>query len=198
MSSKFDQRWQNVTNQYNIAGDLIINTLGELDGVDESVKHQLKSIYQNQICNSPEKAKYYFALGLNYLDLSIYDLSINSLQAALEKGPREANILYYLALAYVGGKRPKTLKLSTVRVIDNYLGAAIQLDNSQAHYLYLWALIKYDYYLANGLKVPSPSVEELLFFAQKQPFIPSEVRQMLKHISIPNDNPIKKIMLKGL
>lgn len=44
----------------------IITTLGELDGIDETAKHQLRSIYENQTRNSPANAKYHLALGLNY------------------------------------------------------------------------------------------------------------------------------------
>jgi hypothetical protein len=173
-------------------GDIyIINTLGDLEGIDEAHRHKLRSIYKNQIRNHPEKAEYHFALGLNYLDLAMYNLAITSFQAALEKGLREANIFYYLALAHVGGRRPKILKLSAVKFIENCLNAAIQLDSTQAHYLYLWTLIKYDYYQANGLKLSPPTIEELLTIAQQRYFNRAEIKQLFKHVLVP-DSPIKR------
>lgn len=173
----------------------IVTTLGELDGVDESVKHQLKSLYERQVRSSPENAKYHFALGLSYLDLRMYKLAIDALSKALDRGPREANILYYIALAYINGRRPKILKLSNIKSIENYLSAAIQLERDQAHYLYLWALIKYDYYLVNGLRIPPPSLEKLIMASQECRFLHVEVKQIFKHVPVPS-NPIIELILR--
>jgi tetratricopeptide (TPR) repeat protein len=181
--------------KHHIEGGIhIVNKLGELESVDEATKRELIALYENQTQKSPKKAKYHFALGLSFLDLGIYDRAIDSLETALDRGPREADILYYLALAHVGGKRPKILRLSEVQTIEEYLRAAIQLDSGQAHFLYLWALIKYDYYIANGLRSSSPTIEELLTVAQQGTFIQAEIQQMFNHIQIP-DSPITEIIL---
>lgn len=175
----------------------IVTTLGELNGIDVGTKRQLKRTYEEQIRNFPESSKLYLALGLNYLDLKMYDLAIETLGVVQRKNPRNADILYYTALANIKGRRPKILKLSEIRLIESQLRAAIELDESQSHYTYLWAILKYDYYLVNGLKIPLPSIDELLFGASKREVNSDEIRQMFKHISVPN-NPITEIILGRL
>lgn len=91
-----------------------------------------------------------------------------------------------------------TLKLSgaedqhgraSVRTRPWVLKAAIQGSGNHAHYFYLWALVKYDYYTANGLRVPPPSIDDLLAQAGRAAFDTSEARHLLAHVPA-YDNPI--------
>ncbi len=92
------------------------------------------------------------------------------------------------------GTRPKALKLSTVKLIEDFLATAVRLDNSQAHFYYLWALLKYDYYVLNGLRASPPSIDGLLDAAEKGVWSDSEIEQILRHIPVP-DSPIKDLLL---
>ncbi|MBW8875075.1 MAG: CHAT domain-containing protein [Acidobacteria bacterium] len=127
----------------------------------------------------------HFALGLSYLDQGLYDLSAAAFQRVLGKTTHEEDLLYYLALALIGGQRPRALKLATIRQIETYLAAAIRLNDRKSHYKLLLAAAKYDYYASNGLRIPSPPVDQLLKEAANGEIDPKEVRLMLRHAPLP-------------
>jgi hypothetical protein len=85
-------------------------------------------------------------------------------------------------LASLGGKQPRVLPLARIREIESYLEAAVHSGACPEASL-LWAIIKYDYYRANGLRVPPPSIEELLENAPRG--TRPEARLIAKHINVP-------------
>jgi hypothetical protein len=131
---------------------------------------------------------------LSYLDQGLYQLSVASLRRALGKTLDESDLLYYLALALLGGQRPRASKLSTIRQIESYLTTAIRLADRKPHYRLLLATIKSDYYIGNGLNVPPPDVESLLSDAFHCQPNSDEVRLMLKHLSLP-PGPLRSVIL---
>jgi tetratricopeptide (TPR) repeat protein len=160
-------------------------TLGELEQVDPSQREKLRKEYEDKVRNLPDQPQYHFALGLCYLDLRLYDLSINHLRRALGKTTEESKILYYLALASLRGRRPRVQGLTTIRAIEGYLRAALQLDDRPAHYKLLWAIIKQDYYLMNGLRIDPPGIEELCSTIDGSGIDVKELRSMLDRLAIP-------------
>jgi hypothetical protein len=180
-----------VGGENNQVGDIHF-TLADLDGVDPDTKNAIRQRYEKEVRDHPEKAQYHFALGLSYLDQSLYDLSAASLQRALGKTTHEADILYYLALALIGGRRPRTLKLAKVRQLESYLTAAIGLEE-KPQYKLLLAAIKYDYYACNGLRVPPPAVDQLLSEATRCEIDSGEARLMLLHVPLPGGDLLSAI-----
>jgi tetratricopeptide (TPR) repeat protein len=160
-------------------------TLAELDGVDETTKRQLRIRFEAQVRDYPEQAQYHFALGLSYLDQKLYELALTSLKRALGKTTQESNLLYYIALAQIGGKRPRLLKLATIREIESYLEAALRLEPRQHHFKILLAIIRYDYYTCSGLKAPSPDANQLFQEVRVCQPNSAEIRALCKHISLP-------------
>lgn len=160
-------------------------TLSELDTLDEGTKQQLRLAYEEKVRDFPELAQYHFALGLSYLDQRLYGLSVTHLRRALGKTACESDLLYSIALAQIEGKRPRVLKLATIREIERYLEAAIRLDPGRPHYKLLLAIVKYDYYVCNGLRVPPPDADQLLRDAQRDEPNPQEARLIREHIPLP-------------
>lgn len=184
----FDQRNQQVTSQVNIH-TLHVTMLRDLDPVDSATKQQLRSLYESRARNSPHKASYHLTLGLYYVDCGMYSFAVSSLLAAHQIAPMDSNILYYLALATLAGQPPRSLTMGEVQTVETYLNVAIKGSGNHAHYFYLWALVKYDYYTANGLRVPPPSIDDLLAQAGRAAFDASEARHLLAHVPV-YDNPV--------
>jgi len=151
-----------------------------------SQREKLRKDYEDKVRNLPDQPQYHFALGLCYLDLRLYDLSINHLRRALGKTTEESKILYYLALASLGGKRPRVHSLANIRAIEGYLRAALQLDDEPAHYKFLWAIIKQDYYQMNGLRIDPPAIEELCSSIDESGIDAKEIRSMIDRLPIPS------------
>ncbi len=168
-------------------GDVIhhttnITTLAELDQMDPAKKRDLLARYQSQVRDFPDQAQVHFALGLSYLDLRLYDQALSSLKQALGKGSQEAGLYFYIALASLGGKQPRVLTFTKVKEVESYLEAAVRSGAGPEAQL-LWAIIKYDYYRANGLRVPPPSIEDLL--AEARHSTSREVSLIAKHVTMP-------------
>lgn len=132
--------------------------------------------------NQPPDGSAFYALGYFYLKLQQYDRALSAFATALKLLPQEAEIYYYQALALIGGKRPKSLSLKTIKLIEQAAITAIQMDDRPAHYYYLLAILRFDYYWLNGLMVPSPSPGELLHRAKQKDYHPEAVELLLQSV----------------
>jgi tetratricopeptide (TPR) repeat protein len=102
------------------------------------------------------------SLGQCYLYLGRYKEAREVLRRAVTTDPTSAAAAYTLALAIVGGRRPRALRMSIAEEIAGLLATAVRLDPGPAHYESLAAVVKLDYYEGHGLLVPEPSVETLM------------------------------------
>ncbi len=118
------------------------------------------------------------------MDLGLYDLASKYFAKVIEQIPDCGDVYYHYALTLFKGKRPKVLPLTEIRKIEDYLNAAIQIDDSKSKYYYLLALIKHDFYIKNGLRINPPTYRELISEADSRPYERSEVEKMLQHVPI--------------
>lgn len=122
------------------------------------------------------------ARGLDLVDMKKYDAAEDEFTKILGGNPRNADAYYYLALSRVGGRNPRTQKLELVKKVEEDLRTATDLGGDQPHFLYLWALVKQEYYPWNGLRMPPPPIEELLASAERGPVEKAKLRQLLRHV----------------
>lgn len=141
----------------------------------------------------PPDGSAFYALGCFYLKLQQYDRAVSAFTTALKLLPKEAEIYYYQALALIGGKRPKSLNLKTIKVIEQAAIMAIQLDDRPAHYYYLLAILRFDYYCLNRLMVPSPNPGELLQRAAQKAYHPEAVELLLQSVILRDQRLLKAI-----
>jgi len=159
-------------------------TLHELDQLDMKSKLALLAGYESQVREHPEDDKLHFALGLSYLDLKRYDQALDSLKKALNQGSRETGLYFYIALASLGGKQPRTLTFTRIKEIESYLKAALD-DGESPEALLLSTIIKYDYYRSNGLRVPPPPIEDLMAAVRHCQSSPGDAHMIAKHLTVP-------------
>ena len=158
-----------------------IHSLAELDGVDSKTRREILKRYEEQVKEQPENAKYHLAVGLLYLDMKLYDQAIAALEKALERAPGDGDVLYYLALASVRGRRLRALRLSEVRRIESLLDASSRDKTDKATPLLLMAFLKSDFYRTNGIRLIPPTAEDLLGAALKKEVCSAEIRKMFQH-----------------
>jgi tetratricopeptide (TPR) repeat protein len=161
------------------------NTLADYQRIPDETKRQLRHLYERQLTLFPRNATLLVALALSYLDLDLYAEAVSYFQRALTVSPRDAQTLYYLALSSLNGRRPKNQSLQTIELIDRYLSAAYRLDPSLAHVSMLAAIIRYDYYLTNGMTPPDPSIEQLLQWVANGEWIPEEMQAIARFAAVP-------------
>jgi|SRR5579864_1618429 tetratricopeptide (TPR) repeat protein len=169
---------------HHIEGGIQI-ALGQLESMDEESKKELLSLYQSRVLRAPVGTHVQFALGLCYLDMNSYELSLNAFKAALAKSPRHSEFHYYIALASIGGRQPRSLPLAAIKQIESSLITAIELDGGCLCYRVLLAIVKYDYYGGNGLLVPRPGVAELLASAGDDGPVREALAGIIHHVVLP-------------
>ncbi len=137
------------------------------------------------------------AAGFSLFDLKQYDAAVDAFQAIIDERPREAEAYYYRALSRLAGKPPRMRTLDLVRKVEDDLRTAADLDSDQAHFLYLRALVKQDFYPWNGLRIPPPPIEELLSVAGRARKDEAKLRQLLVSLPTPR-NPVREAIEDAL
>lgn len=192
----FDQSAQSVDRQINVGRD-VVNVHYNLYAVslyDAGQKSEIQQVCWHNLRLRSDLAQHHFALGLLYLDSEAYGRAIGAFNQS-HKSDRNASALYYLSVATIGyvGKRARRLRKADVQKIEGDLTfATSHATVDHAHFWYLWAVVKYDYYVRGGLIVRSPSLTELLARANEHhartsdpEALVGEINQMLKHVKDP-------------
>lgn len=125
--------------------------------------------------------------GLDLLERLRYEQAVVALLEAQQAEPSNPTPAYYLALARLNGRRPRSARLDVIKRIEADLETASYLAGGEdpAHLCFLRALIKHDFYRFKGLRIQPPLVEELLLEAQAAPADAAELRRLLAHVSTP-------------
>jgi tetratricopeptide (TPR) repeat protein len=123
---------------------------------------------------------------IRHLQRGLYDEALKMLDNVLANDDNIADAYYYHALALLKGKRPRATVKSAATRIDRDLQAGIMLAPGQAHYYYLLALVKYDFYLVNGFGVPPPDIDTLLTEAESLPLDIAKAKELLNHTNAPD------------
>lgn len=127
------------------------------EGIDKYLRHYKKLHRSHQ-----DDAEVNISLGLCYLNLGLFDLAKKHFETVIDFNPEYSDSYYFMVLSMMKKRKPMNLKLKEVKTIEEYLNAAILLDDQNAKYYYLLAIIKYEYYYKNGLKMVDWTFEELI------------------------------------
>lgn len=139
-------------------------------------------IYKSQTLLSPTELT---IQGKNYLKSGAYQEVINIFKQVLGQNPKCVNAHYYIALALLEGKRPRLLPFSIIQEIEKRLRMATMQGSSCSHCFVLWAIVKEDYYVINGLYVKPPSPSQLL--QQVSSIEKFHLVEILTHIHAPGN-----------
>ncbi len=107
-----------------------------------------------------------------------YAKTQQTVSAALEHTPETADLQYYLALALLGGRRARQLKISDLRPIEAAARRATRCPDRGAHHFCFLAFLVQDFYLANYLSPPPPPFESLLEEATAAPRTPERLVEL--------------------
>jgi hypothetical protein len=136
---------------------------------------------------------------LDLLEHRRYDRAVEALNRVREADPDNPAAAYYLALARLQGRRPRTCRLDVVKKIEEDLETAIYLmkEAVPAHVWLLQALIKHDFYRFKGMKIQPPGIEDLLVEARAATADPAELQRLLQHVPTP-PNPVNETIAARL
>ena len=130
--------------------------------------------------------------GVQLLRAGAYEESFAPLNQSLIASPSpDAN--YYLALATLRGKRPRSLTYSLAKTVDGRLQVACKLDPTKAHYWYLQALVKHDFFIENGFLDNVDEINDLLSTGDACTPIRAFIVELLNHVPAV-DSPVYEII----
>jgi tetratricopeptide (TPR) repeat protein len=155
--------------------------------------NEIRNRYMSMNSTNPTDGFANYGLALCYLHTKLYDRATEHFRRAVELLPDYPDAHYYYGLSLIRGRRPKTLSLKEVRRIEECLQGAIQLDGRPAKYYYLAAILKYDYYLANGLSAPPPSPADLISMAYRKVQDPGEIERLLQSVTLRDEALVSSI-----
>lgn len=98
-----------------------------------------------------------------------------------------ARLRFFLILARLGGRRLRSQRLDVVRRVEADLEQASYLLDGEdpAHFWYLRALLRDDFYRYKGLKASPPSVDEALAEAREASLDGEQLQRLLNHLPMP-------------
>ncbi len=117
-------------------------------------------------------------------DLKEYCAADDMLNTLVMAGDQQAEIFHLRALARLAGQRPRSLSLRQIKYIEKNLSSATTLDQSHAHFYFLWALVRSDFYRWNGFRIPSPSPMDLLDQAEQAQMNVTELDRIVENVPI--------------
>lgn len=138
---------------------LVISSFGSLAGLGPSDLRKYTESYQASL-GAAQDPGLSAALGIVCLKLGLFGEAIDAFDSALRDGIEDSEVLFYAAVAQLGGKRPFVSPLASIRSAEAKLGAALRIEARGAYYLVL-AYLSYDYYERKFLN-HEPSYLELL------------------------------------
>ena len=141
---------------------ILVTSTAYLEKFDKPAIQKYIAQYSQTLRDSPQDRDALLAIGICYLKLGLYDLADKFFKNLIDYHPAEASGYYYRAICIFKGKRPRTASLPVVRDAEQLISTALELDPANGRYDVLLAAIRYDYYILNGMRVPTPGPEILI------------------------------------
>lgn len=160
----------------------MVASLAYLTRFDPPAIQKYVAHYRALLKESPSDGSLHCAMGICQLELGLYDAAFKSFGTAIENAPEMAEAYYYAAIAACRGRRPKIIGMTEVRKIEENINAAIALDPSNAKFYLLLALVRHEFYALNHLRVPAPSVADLLTQGKSSPTQREEIEKLLRKV----------------
>ena len=156
-----------------VSQGIIGDNLGTINYVKNETSSQARS---NEI-------DHYTQLGRLHLDRKSYNEAFHAWNRARELSGGSGEIYFNIALAMIAGRRPRSIALSQAKTIERHLLSAINEGGAGEAYLLL-ALLKKDLYEAKGIRIKSPTIEELLSRAHALPPKRTAIDLLQKHTCV--------------
>lgn len=141
---------------------ILVTSVAYLEKFERPAIQKYIAQYSQALKSEPEDHDALLAIGICYLKLGLHDLSDRYLHKLIDAHPADPAGYYYRAISTLKGKRPRTVSLPTIREAEQLVGTALELDPANGRYEILLAVLRHDYYVLNGMRVPEPTPQDLL------------------------------------
>ncbi len=160
--------------------------------LDSDLTRQYTQYFKEKATQDPKDTNALHSLGLFYLGLKNYDLASRNFKEAIDQSPDNPDIYYHYAITLTGGKKPRKLMIKDIKKIEEYVKTAIQMDR-QAKYYYFLAMVKNDFYPANGMMMSEPGPGSLITEGDSLPKAADDIDLILEHVVIKDEVILSRI-----
>ena len=123
--------------------------------------------------------------GLELLNQRNYQQATIVLNDAIKTDPSLSDAHYYLAIALLGGKKPRKVDEWTIRDIEEKLNTAIRKDSKPSRCYVLWAIVKHGFYAMNEFLENPPTSAQL--FSLGELIQAKDAEKILDHLNDPSN-----------
>jgi len=177
---------QNKKNCEYCKAEFFVVKISYFKGLENNEIKNYLSHFKKQVQNAPDSHESHLGLGITYLELGVAENAIDSFEKAISISPDSPQSYFYSCLAKINKRRIMTMNMKEVTDLLNRINAARKLDESNAAYLLLFAIIKRDYFFNNKFKDTYPYWDELLDEIHGAELDGKEVATIKKYTNIPD------------
>ncbi len=163
--------------------------LATLAKMDRNTKLKYITSYKEILADHDGNVPISISLAMCHIDAENYEFALKLLEKLANNDCTDPNVFYYIALAMLGGKKPRVLHVDMVRKVESYLNSAQLLSGGTAIYYIVQAAIKsdyYEYYLFN--MYPGDTCRTLLEKANNFKIEVEEIHEVLKLIGLDHED----------
>jgi hypothetical protein len=142
----------------------------------ERIDHVGDLIYQSVLPTGEDL----LTTGLQLLSIRDYRNASDILSNAIKTDPSLSDAYYYLAIALLGGKKPRKIDRWTIQDIEEKLNAAISINSNIPKYYALLAIVKHGYYVTHKWKEEPPTSMQL--FKKSDSIQTKQAKEILFHL----------------
>ncbi|WP_307454603.1 hypothetical protein [Microbacterium sp. SORGH_AS_0344] len=161
---------------------VLISSMSDLISVEARELKKHVRAYEDALEEGSDDPRVHAALGMCVLKLGLRDNALSHFEEALLDDIENSELYFYAAVASLGGKKPFLVPLAGIRRAEEYLTAALRLEE-RGIYAYLYGYIRFDYYERKSLNV-EPSYQHYLQQAVFRGVTDLDIRMLFELLEI--------------
>lgn len=162
--------------------EFLIKSLNSLRGLDKNGIDKYISSYKKVSVADSNNKEINAAMGMCYLRLGLYDFAIKFFQKAIEDMIENSEVYFYAAVCMLKGKKAFLTPIAEIKRAEDYINAALALENKGLYYYFL-AYLKYDFYERKQLN-SLPTYLDILILAKENGVSKSDIQFLFELLKV--------------
>lgn len=161
---------------------VLISSMSDLIALEARDLRKYTRSFEDALDEGAESAGLHLALGLCLLKLGLRGKALNHFGDAQLENVENSEAYFYAAVASLGGKKPFLASLVAIRTAEEYLTAALRLED-RGIYSYFLGYLRFDYYERKCLNI-EPSYKHFLVQAFRQGVTDLDIRCLFELLEV--------------
>ncbi len=163
--------------------EIIIRTLKSVKKMASQQVLKYTKVHTQNLEANPDNADLNLTMALCYLYLRLYDKAQPYFEKAIEDNFDNSEVYLDAAICLLKGKKAFLTPRPVIDQIEEYIQAAIKVEETRGIYYYFWAYIRYDHHNRKSYRA-SPSYTELLAKAKRYGTTPADIADLYETLGV--------------